>query len=69
MESTTRFVCVTVAGVITVLVVGEVFGCAISRPITAWKGVCISPTKVVSLFDVMNQRISNLEEKQKGQEA
>ena len=38
MDGTAKVVCTTVSGIITALVLGEVFGNAISRPIAAWRG-------------------------------
>lgn len=63
MESTTKTICVTVSSIVTALVLGEMFGNCISRPIAAWKGAGISKTKVAELFCIMNERICNLEEK------
>ena len=39
MESTTKIICSTISGIVTALVLGEVFGNCISRPISAWRGV------------------------------
>ena len=65
MDGTAKVICTTVSGIITALVLGEVFGNAISRPIAAaaWRGTNVSAEKIAELFDVMNQRICNLEEK------
>ena len=63
MESTTKIICTTISGIVTALVLGEVFGNAISRPIAAWRGSNVSAEKIGVLFDVMNKRICNLEEK------
>jgi hypothetical protein len=63
MDGTAKVVCMTVSGIITALVLGEVFGNAISRPIAVWRGTNVSAEKIGTLFDVMNQRICNLEEK------
>ena len=38
MESTTKVICATISGIVTALVLGEVFGNCISRPIAAWRG-------------------------------
>lgn len=57
-----------VTSVVGTLVVGEVFGGAISRPIAVWRQRntgTLDPDKVGELFDAMNQRICDLEEKQK----
>lgn len=37
METKTKIICTTICSVISTLVLGEVFGNAISRPIAAWK--------------------------------
>lgn len=63
MDGTAKVVCTTVSGIITALVLGEVFGNAISRPIAAWRGSNVSASKIATMFDVMNKRICNLEEK------
>ena len=63
MNSTAKVICTMVSGIITALVLGEVFGNAISRPIAAWRGGNVSASKIATMFDVMNKRICNLEEK------
>ena len=37
MNTKTAIICATIKGVVTALVLGEVFGGCISRPIAAWK--------------------------------
>lgn len=63
MDGTTKVICTTVSGIITALVLGEIFGNAISRPIAAWRGGNVSASRIAELFDVMNKRICDLEEK------
>ena len=63
MESTTKIICATISHIVTALVLGEVFGNAVSRPIAAWRGSNVSASKIATMFDVMNKRICNLEEK------
>ncbi len=65
MEGKTKIICTAVSSIITALILGEVFGSAISRPIAAWKGAGISKSKLAELLDVMNQRICDLEGKTK----
>jgi hypothetical protein len=71
MNETTKVICTTVSGIVTALVLGEVFGNAISRPIAAWRQRKnqVNVTNLASLIDVMNQRICDLEEKINKEEA
>ena len=34
----TKIICKTISGIVMMLIVGEVFGGVISRPIAAWRG-------------------------------
>ena len=63
MDGTVKVICTTVSGIITALVLGEIFGNAISRPIAAWRGGNVNASRIAELFDVMNKRICDLEEK------
>lgn len=65
MESTAKVICTTVSGIVTALILGEVFGNVISRPIAAWKGSNINKSKLVEMLDLLHQRICDLE-KEKG---
>lgn len=58
----TRYICVAISTIITTLVIGEVLGGAVSRPIAMAKGKNINVENLASLIDVMNQRICRLEE-------
>lgn len=64
MEGTTKVICTTVSSIITALVLGEVFGNCISRPIAAWKGAGVSKSKVAELFCSLNDRVCKLEKKE-----
>lgn len=71
MNETTKVICNVISGIVTALVLGEVFGNAISRPIAAWRQRKnqVNVTNLASLIDVMNQRICDLEEKINKEEA
>lgn len=59
----TKYICVTISTIISTLVIGEVLGGAVSRPIAMAKGKKINVENLASLIDVMNQRICDLEDK------
>ena len=61
-EETIRVVGKVVSSIVSTLVVGEVFGSAISRPIQAWRLRGIDESKLFDLIDEMNQRICDLED-------
>lgn len=65
MENKTAIICKAVSGIISALILGEVFAGAVSRPIAAWRGSRISKTKLSELLDSMNQRICDLEDETK----
>ena len=73
MDSKTIQVCIVVAGkIVSSLVIGEVLGSAVSRPIAAWRAKqfyakAADAKAVGTMFDVMNQRIFDLEEKVLGE--
>jgi len=69
MESMTKIICTAVSGIVTALVLGEVFANAVSRPIAAWRGPKIDKTRLIDLIDVMNQRICDLEDKKEEEAA
>lgn len=62
----TKLVCGTVVSVISILVLGEMFGKVISRPITVWrvKQSGVNVENLVTMLDVFNQRICKIEEKE-----
>lgn len=71
-SKTTQVIVVVVGKVITTLVIGEVLGGAISRPVTAWRlkhftAKAADVDAVGVMFDVMNQRICTLEEEVLGE--
>ncbi len=61
----TKLICGTVMSVVAILVVGEMFGKVISRPITVWrvKQSGVNVENLATMFDVFNQRICKIEEK------
>lgn len=61
-EETIRVVGKVVSSIVSTLVIGEVFGSAISRPIQAWRLKGINESKLFDLIDEMNQRICDLED-------
>ena len=63
MGDTTKVICTTVSSVFTALILGEVFGNVISRPIAAWRGGPISRSKLATLLESLNTRLCTLEEK------
>ena len=69
MNETIKGIGYTVSKIVTALVIGEVIGGAVSRPIAMWRQSQISASRVGELFDVMNQRICDLEEKVNKEEA
>lgn len=67
MDSRTAQVTIVVAGkVVTMLILGEVLGGAISRPIAAWRRGRLNAETIEEAFDEHEKRISNLEEKEEG---
>ena len=65
MDGTAKVICTAITGIITACIIGEALASAISRPIAAWRCTGYSKAKIAELFDVMNQRICDLEEKNK----
>lgn len=61
----TKTIIIVSGNIITALVLGEMFGGVISRPIAAWRQSKnnINIDNVATLIDIMNQRICDLEEK------
>lgn len=61
----TKTIIIVTGNVITALVLGEMFGNVISKPIHAWRQSKndINLDNVATLINVMNQRICDLEEK------
>ena len=63
MGGVTKNIGVTLMTIVATLVVGEMFGNVVSKSITAWKRKGMNVENIVMMFDAMNQRICNLEEK------
>ena len=63
MGETTKTICAAVITIVSVLVVGEVLGNAVSRPIQTWRRRGVNVEQLAELIAVLNQRICNLEEK------
>ena len=63
MGETIKAICTAIASITTALVVGEVIGGAVSRPVAAWRSRQVNLERMAALIEVMNQRICNLEEK------
>ena len=61
----TKIIGGVISGIVTALVVGEVFGAAISRPISAWRGTGIKLQELVETLKTINQRLCVLEDKNK----
>lgn len=68
MEDTTKIICTAISSIVTALILGEVFGNAISKPIAVWRTAGIDKKKIATLFDTMNQRICDLEDYKKKME-
>ncbi len=62
-EKSIAFVGRTTCAVVSMLILGEVLGNAVSKPITAWRSKGINKSKLSDLISSMNQRICDLEEK------
>ena len=60
MENKTLIICKTISGIVTTLVVGELFGGIVSRPIAAWRLKHVVNDRVIESLD---QRITDLENK------
>ena len=69
MNETGKVICKTIYAVVAALVIGEVFGNCISRPIAAYRGDKIDPCKLTTLLQSMMDRITKLEEKKEEDEA
>lgn len=59
------FISRTVVSLTSMLILGEIFGDVISKPITAWRSQGIDKTKLKETIRLMKERISNLEETEK----
>ena len=57
METKTKIICSTICSVIGTLVLGEVFGNAISRPIAAWKYGRVTASIGVAVVDAIHHTI------------
>ena len=64
-KETTIIIAKTISGIVSTLVIGEVFGSVISNPIRAMKtkNSNVDLDNLAELIDVMNQRICDLEDK------
>ena len=67
MENKTMIICRTVYAIVAVLIVGEVLGGCVSRPIAAWKGSGINKNNLAEFLASMNNRICELEKEEEAE--
>ena len=67
-KETVRVVIIVTGKVLTSLIIGEAVARVVTRPILAWRAKTnVNVENIASLFDTMNQRICDLEEKVLGE--
>ena len=59
-----RYISSAMVSAVTIMVLGEIFGGAVSRPIAAWRVTRMAEAKVFERIDAIEQQLSKLLEEE-----